>query len=94
MGVMANETVIGQTFSKQLAAEWGRAIGNYSLWANTTIWWGVGTNLHRVPYNARNHEYYSEDAVLTAGQGAATIQAGQEYGAIIARSIWHLMIPK
>lgn len=84
MGVMANETVIGQTFSKQLAAEWGREIGNYSLWANTTIWWGVGTNLHRVPYNARNHEYYSEDAVLTAGQGAATIQAGQEYGAIIA----------
>ena len=84
MGVMGNETVIGQTFSKQLAAEWGKAIGNYSLWANTTIWWGVGTNLHRVPYNARNHEYYSEDAVLTAGQGAATIAAGQEYGAIIA----------
>ena len=27
---------------------------------------------------------YSEDAVLTAGQGAATIAAGQEYGAIIA----------
>lgn len=84
MGVMANETVIGQTFSKQLAAEWGKAIGNYSLWANTAIWWGVGTNLHRVPYNARNHEYYSEDAVLTAGQGAATIAAGQEYGTIIA----------
>lgn len=84
MGVMANETVIGQTFSKQLAAEWGRAVGNYSLWANTTIWWGVGTNLHRVPYNARNHEYYSEDAVLTAGQGAATIAAGKEYGTIIA----------
>lgn len=84
MGVMANETVLGQTFSKQLAAEWGAMIGNYSLWANTTIWWGVGTNLHRVPYNARNHEYYSEDAVLTAGQGAETIKAGQAYGAIIA----------
>ena len=37
MGVMANETVIGQTFSKQLAAEWGKAVGNYSLWANTAI---------------------------------------------------------
>ena len=60
MGVMANETVIGQTFSKQLAAEWGKAVGNYSLWANTAIWWGVGTNLHRTPYNARNHEYFSE----------------------------------
>lgn len=84
MGVMANETVIAQTFSKQMAAEWGSIVGNYSLWANTAIWWGVGTNLHRVPYNARNHEYYSEDAVLTAGQGAAVIEAGHAYGVIIA----------
>lgn len=84
MGVMANETVIGQTFSKQLAAEWGKAVGNYSLWANTAIWWGVGTNLHRTPYNARNHEYFSEDAVLTAGQGAAIIKGGHEYGVLIA----------
>lgn len=84
MGVMANETVIGQTFSKQLAAEWGKAVGNYSLWANTAIWWGVGTNLHRTPYNARNHEYFSEDAVLTAGQGAAIIKVGHEYGVLIA----------
>lgn len=84
MGVMANETVIGQTFSKQLAAEWGKAVGNYSLWANTAIWWGVGTNLHRTPYNARNHEYFSEDAVLTAGQGAAIIKAGHDYGILIA----------
>ena len=84
MGVMANETVIGQTFSKQLAEEWGKAVGNYSLWANTAIWWGVGTNLHRTPYNARNHEYFSEDAVLTAGQGAAIIKAGHEYGVLIA----------
>lgn len=84
MGVMANETVIGQTFSKQLAAEWGKAVGNYSLWANTAIWWGVGTNLHRTPYNARNHEYFSEDAVLAAGQGAAIIKAGHDYGVLIA----------
>ena len=84
MGVMAVETVIGQTFSKQLSEEWGKVIGNYSLWANTAIWWGVGTNLHRTPYNARNHEYFSEDAVLTAGQGAAIIKAGHEYGVLIA----------
>lgn len=84
MGVMAVETVIGQTFSKQLAEEWGKVIGNYSLWANTAIWWGVGTNFHRTPYNARNHEYFSEDAVLTAGQGAAIIEAGHEYGVLIA----------
>ncbi len=84
MGVMANETVIGQTFSKQLAEEYGKVIGNYSLWANTAIFWGAGTNLHRSAYNARNHEYYSEDAVLTAGLASAYITAGNAYGVIIA----------
>ena len=84
MGTMVNETVIAQTFNKDLAADYGRVIGNYSLWANTTIFWGIGTNLHRLPYNARNHEYYSEDAVLTAGQGTVYAAAAMEYGVIIA----------
>ena len=84
MGTMVNETVIAQTFNKDLAADYGRVIGNYSLWSNLPIFWGCGTNLHRVPYNSRNHEYYSEDAVLTAGQGTAYCNAAQEYGVIIA----------
>ncbi|MCR4746199.1 MAG: beta-glucosidase-related glycosidase, partial [Lachnospiraceae bacterium] len=64
--------------------EYGKICGNYSIWANTTILWGAGTNLHRVPYNARNHEYYSEDPILTAFQGAAFVKGGNEYGCIIA----------
>ncbi len=84
MGVMPSETVIGSTFSKQLAEEYGRVVGNYSLWSNLTIHWGCGTNLHRLPYNSRNHEYYSEDAVLTAGQGTAYVAAAKEYGCIEA----------
>ena len=83
-GTMVNETVIAQTFNKDLAADYGRVIGNYSLWANTAIFWGIGTNLHRLPYNARNHEDYAEDAVLTAGQGTAYAAAAMEYGVIIA----------
>lgn len=83
-GTMANETVIGSTFSKDMAAEYGQVIGNYSLWSNLCIYWGCGNNIHRLPYNARNHEYYSEDAVLTAQQGTSFIQAGMEYGCLIA----------
>ena len=83
-GIMGNETIIAQTFSKQLAEEYGKVMGNYSLWSNLTIWWGIGVNLHRVPYNARNHEYYSEDPVLSALQGAATISGAQKYGVIAA----------
>lgn len=81
-GVMANETVIAQTFHKELAARYGELMGNYSLWSNTTLWWGVGLNLHRSPYNARNHEYFSEDAVLSAGQGAAIVGGAKKYGLI------------
>ncbi len=83
-GTMSNETVIAQTFSKEMAEEYGSVIGNYSLWSNLPIFWGAGTNLHRVPYNARNHEYYSEDPILTAYQASAYIAAGKEYGCIIA----------
>ena len=83
-GVMANETVIAQTFNKELAEEYGKVMGNYSLWSNLPIWWGIGVNLHRTPYNARNHEYYSEDAVLSAFIGAATVKGAQAYGLIAA----------
>ncbi len=83
-GVMPNETVMGQTFSKDLLREYGRVMGNYSLWANLPIWWGCGVNYHRSVYNARNHEYYSEDPVLTAFQGAELVAGGLEYGCLIA----------
>ena len=83
-GVMTNETIVAQTFNKDLAREYGAVMGNYSLWANQAIWWGVGINLHRVPYNARNHEYFSEDPVLSAFQGAAVVEGGQAYGLITA----------
>lgn len=83
-GVMGNETVIASTFNKELAEEYGKVMGNFSLWSNLPIWWGIGVNLHRCPYNARNHEYYSEDSILTAYMGAATIKGAQAYGVIAA----------
>jgi beta-glucosidase len=83
-GVMGTETLIGQTFSKEMASQYGAVTGNYSLWTHKTILWGAGLNLHRSPYNARNHEYYSEDPVLSGYQGASFIAAGNKYGAIIS----------
>lgn len=83
-GVMCSVTVVAQTFSKELSKEFGEVMGNYSLWANLPIWWGCGTNLHRSQYNARNHDYYSEDPVLTAFQGASLVAGSQEYGCLNA----------
>ena len=36
------------------------------LWNGVRAMWAPGANLHRTPYNARNHEYASEDPVLTS----------------------------
>ncbi|ERH31161.1 glycosyl hydrolase family 3 protein [Alloscardovia omnicolens F0580] len=83
-GFLAVETVLGQTFSKQLASEWGAYMGNYSIWANLPIFWGLGTNLHRLAYNARNHEYFSEDPILTAFQSRAAVESSKKYGLILA----------
>jgi len=82
--VMCSATVVAQTFSKELAAEYGKALGNYSLWSNLAILWNVSVNIHRLPYNARNHEYFSEDPVLSAAEGTAMVKAGNEYGLIQA----------
>ena len=83
-GVLCNESITAQTFNKELVEEYGKVMGNYSLWSNLPIWWGIGVNIHRTPYNARNHDYYSEDAVLSSFMGAATIKGAQAYGVIAA----------
>ncbi|MFD0704236.1 glycoside hydrolase family 3 C-terminal domain-containing protein [Alloscardovia venturai] len=82
-GILASETVLAQTFSKKLSQDWGKWLGNYTIWANLPILWGLGVNLHRSAYNARNHEYFSEDPVLTANQSLAAIQGSKPYGLIL-----------
>ena len=83
-GVLPCACVIAQTFNQILAEKIGRVMGNYSLWANISIWRGVITNLHRTPYNARNYDSYSEDPVLSALQASATVRGAREYGLIAA----------
>ncbi|MCR4998330.1 MAG: glycoside hydrolase family 3 C-terminal domain-containing protein [Lachnospiraceae bacterium] len=83
-GVMPNETVIAATFNKDIARDYGAVMGNYSLWANQTIYWGASANIHRVPYNSRNHEYYSEDPMLSAYMAANFITGSKPYGLITA----------
>lgn len=46
--------------------------------------WAPGMNLHRTPFNSRNHEYYSEDAMLTNICGTEMVSGGLSKGAILA----------
>ncbi len=58
--------VIGATFSHEMAEKSGEVLSMIALWAGVAEVWGPGVNIHRTPYNARNHEYYSEDPVHLA----------------------------
>lgn len=84
LGTMANAPVIAATFNKELAEEFGKMVGNDSLWSGHVLLWGAGMNIHRSPYNGRNHEYYSEDTMLSNFMGTKFIIGGNKYGAIIA----------
>lgn len=83
MATMANEVVLGNTFNKELLAEWGALMGNDGLMSGNWLIWAVGANVHRTAYNGRNFEYYSEDDMLSNYMARATTDAALEYGVLI-----------
>lgn len=81
---MPCEPIVASTFNIELIAREGAIFGEDMLWSNNPIIWAPGMNLHRTPFNSRNHEYYSEDAMLTNILGTAFVRAGVQKGAIIS----------
>ena len=65
MSSMPTEPVVAATFNKELVEREGELFGEDGLWSNANSIAAPGLNIHRAPYCSRNHEYYSEDAMLT-----------------------------
>lgn len=74
--------VVGATFSHEMSALAGQVLAMNGLWSGVTEIWGPGANIHRTNYNARNHEYYSEDPVLTAQMVDDHAREGQKHGLV------------
>ena len=81
---MPCEPIIAATFNKELVQEEGESFGEASLWDGSKICWAPGMNLHRLPFNSRNHEYYSEDPMLTNLMGISFVRGGLSKGAILS----------
>ena len=81
---MCCQPVTAATFNLELIREQGKIYGEDTLWNRSPIMWAPGLNLHRTPFNSRNHEYYSEDPMLTNLCGTAFVGGGLEKGAILA----------
>ncbi len=71
MATMPTEPLVAATWNKKLIEREGELLGEDGLYSKESALMGPGMNLHRSPYCARNHEYYSEDAMLTAYCGNA-----------------------
>lgn len=80
MPVMPTEPVVAATFNQELVEREGQLLGEDSLWSNITGIMGPGLNIHRATYCSRNHEYYSEDAMLSNLMGIAVSKGGASKG--------------
>lgn len=78
-----SQTLMGSSFNPDIAYRWGKALGNFGLWASVYNIWAAGLNVHRNPYNGRNIEYLSEDAMLTNNLGREFLKGTREMGILV-----------
>ena len=81
---MPAEPVTAATFNRELVERQGEMYGEDTLWSRNPIMWAPGMNLHRTQFNSRNHEYYSEDPMLTNILGTSFVRGGLKKGAILS----------
>ena len=73
-------TLIGMTWSKDLAYSFGDSIGEMANEMDTSGWYGPAMNIHRTAFAGRNFEYYSEDGVLSGVMASNAIKGAQDHG--------------
>lgn len=80
MRILPTGVNIGATWNSDLNREAGEMMGNLALWNGVAAIQGPGSNIHRNAYNSRNHEYYSEDGLLSGVMMSAFCGGAWDYG--------------
>ena len=83
----ACQVLIAATWSKDLAYQMGRAVGDNGVWGDVdgnqlpySGWYAPAINLHRSPFGGRNFEYYSEDPVLSGKLAVNVVNGAAQKG--------------
>jgi beta-glucosidase len=83
----ASESVMGCTWNKELAKEYGKMVGNESLVGyqngdgrTYSGWYAPAMNIHRSQFGGRNFEYYSEDSYLSGVMAQEVVKGAKEKG--------------
>lgn len=83
-------TCLAATWNPDLAAKYGKAIGEEARYRGKDILLGPGVNIYRTPLNGRNFEYMGEDPYLTSEMCVPYIQGVQQNG--VAACVKHFAL--
>ncbi|MBD5230226.1 MAG: glycosyl hydrolase [Bacteroidales bacterium] len=73
-------TCLAATWNPDMAALYGKSIGEEARYRNKSVLLGPGVNINRTPLNGRNFEYMGEDPYLTSRMVAPYVRGVQDNG--------------
>ena len=83
-------TALAATWNTDMAALYGKSIGEEALYRGKNVLLGPGVNIYRTPLNGRNFEYMGEDPCLSATMVVPYIQGVQQNG--VATCVKHFAL--
>lgn len=83
-------TCLAATWNPELAALYGKSIGEEARYRNKTVLLGPGVNINRTPLNGRNFEYMGEDPYLASRMAVPYVKGVQENG--VAACVKHFAL--
>jgi len=83
-------TCLAATWNTDMAALYGKSIGEEARYRNKNILLGPGVNIYRFPLNGRNFEYLGEDPYLSSTMVVPYIQGVQKNG--VAACVKHFAL--
>jgi len=83
-------TALSATWNKEMAALYGKSIGEEARYRNKNVLLGPGVNIYRTPLNGRNFEYMGEDPFLTSKMVVPYIKGVQLNG--VAACVKHFAL--
>ncbi|MDE6298099.1 MAG: glycoside hydrolase family 3 C-terminal domain-containing protein, partial [Muribaculaceae bacterium] len=73
-------TCLAATWNPDMAALYGKSIGEEARYRNKNVLLGPGVNIYRTPLNGRNFEYMGEDPFLASSIVAPYVEGVQKNG--------------
>ena len=83
-------TCLAASWNTDMAALYGKVIGEEARYRNKNVLLGPGVNIYRTPLNGRNFEYMGEDPFLTSRMVVPYIQGVQSNG--VAACVKHFAL--